>query len=226
MTNKRSTGPRSAAGKARSSMNALKTGIYSKSLIIPSEDPEHLTTLIDEYYECYRPFTPAQRDQVDILVRATWSLRRLAVAESQLWIYNMEGAYSPSENAPLGQTFRKCDGTLTRLSRMVSSTHRSYRDALRELERLQSLHPDVDPQASVSYQPQPRPEPAPEPEKSLQPKETKPVSKPEEKLTERTEETPETRGYHLDPHCHYDPIDPTLYKYCPMCAQAAGQKLR
>jgi sigma-B regulation protein RsbU (phosphoserine phosphatase) len=34
----RSTGPRSAEGKARSSRNALKSGIYSKSLIIPGEE--------------------------------------------------------------------------------------------------------------------------------------------------------------------------------------------
>ena len=40
-----STGPRSAEGKARSSMNALKSGIYSKSLTIPGEDPARLDTL-------------------------------------------------------------------------------------------------------------------------------------------------------------------------------------
>jgi hypothetical protein len=217
-----STGPRTVEGKARSSMNALKSGIYSKSLVIPSEDPADLATLIDEYYERYRPFTPEQRDQVDILVRSTWALRRLAVSETQVWIYELAAAYKPSESAPLGQAFRKCDHTLTRLYRMVSSTQRSYRDALRELERLQSLHPDIDPQESVSYEPQPQPEPQSAP----QPEETKPVNQPEENLAERTEETPETRGYHLRPDCHYDPIDPTLYKYCPMCAQAAGQKLR
>jgi hypothetical protein len=40
----------------------------------------------------------------------------------------------------------------------------------------QSLHPDIDPQESVSYQPQPGPEPAPEPENAPQPQEKKLVT--------------------------------------------------
>ena len=77
-----STGPRSAEGKAHSSMNALKSGIYSKSLTIPGEDPAHLDALLQEYVQRFRPTVPEQRDQVDILVRSTWTLRRLAVAEA------------------------------------------------------------------------------------------------------------------------------------------------
>jgi hypothetical protein len=59
-----STGPRSAAGKARSSMNALKSGIYSKSLIIPGEDPGQLDTLFEEYRQRFQPAVPEQRDLV------------------------------------------------------------------------------------------------------------------------------------------------------------------
>jgi hypothetical protein len=219
MTKNRSTGPRSVEGKARSSMNALKTGIYAKSLVIPREDPERLDSLTNEYFDRFRPSAPEQRDQVDILIRSTWELRRLAACETQVWIDRMEDAYVPSENAPLGQAFRHCDASLTRLFRMVSATQRSYRDALHELERLQKLQPSIDPDQPANYAYEPPLQPAPEPEPFPQPKETKPVTAPEENLTERTEETPETRGYHLDPHCHYDPIDPTLHKYCPMCAK-------
>lgn len=39
---KLSTGPRSQAGRARSSMNALKAGIHAKSETISGEDPEQL----------------------------------------------------------------------------------------------------------------------------------------------------------------------------------------
>ena len=78
LKSKRPTGPRTVTGKARSSMNALKSGIYSKSLVIPGEDPEHLAALTNEYFERFRPSVPEQRDQVDILIRSTWTLRRLA----------------------------------------------------------------------------------------------------------------------------------------------------
>ncbi|HLK69713.1 MAG TPA: hypothetical protein VKU19_40065 [Bryobacteraceae bacterium] len=133
------TGPRSAEGKARSSMNAMKTGIYAKSLLIPGEDRAHLDALTAEYYQRYRPAAPEQRDLVDILIRSTWTLRRLAVAEAQLYAYEMNKAYSPSEEAPIGQAFDLADRTLGRLHRIVNSVQRNYRDALRDLERIQSL---------------------------------------------------------------------------------------
>ena len=54
----KSTGPTSVAGKAASSMNAPKTGIYAKSLVLPSEKLADLEQLIDEYYQSHNPTTP------------------------------------------------------------------------------------------------------------------------------------------------------------------------
>jgi len=122
-----STGPRSAEGKARSSMNALKSGIYSKSLTIPGENPADLDTLRDEYFQRYRPALPEQRDQVDIIVRSTWTLRRLAVAEAQVWTYSMDARFELSATSPLGHALTFCDKTLTRLHRIVNSTQRNGR---------------------------------------------------------------------------------------------------
>src|ERR1035437_5419219 len=51
----KSTGPTSVTGKAASSMNALKTGIHAKSLVLPSEKVADLEQLIDEYYQHHRP---------------------------------------------------------------------------------------------------------------------------------------------------------------------------
>src|ERR1039457_1633942 len=164
-----STGPRSAEGKARSSMNALKSGIYSKSLIIPGENPAHLDTLLDEYFERYRPAVPEQRDLIDILVRSTWTLRRLGVAEAQVMIHQMDQAYELDRDSPIGHAFSLTDRTLSRLQRMVNSTQRNFRDALRDLQRLQALEPalnaDVQPQQSAPAIPE-------APEATTQPTET------------------------------------------------------
>src|SRR5258708_2463551 len=46
----KSTGPCSPAGKANSALNALKSGIYAQSLLLPDEKLDDLRTLIDEYY--------------------------------------------------------------------------------------------------------------------------------------------------------------------------------
>ena len=57
----KSTGPTSVTGKAASSMNALKTGIHAKSLVLPSEKLADLEQLIEEYYNRHNPATPEAR---------------------------------------------------------------------------------------------------------------------------------------------------------------------
>ena len=137
MANK-STGPRSAEGKARSSLNALKTGIYSQSLVIPGEDSAELETLTTDYYQKFHPADAVERDLVDSLVRSSWSLRRFAVAETQIFIYEMDTAYHLNEEAPVGHAFIAGSRNLERLQRIVNATHRNYRIALHELEHLQA----------------------------------------------------------------------------------------
>ena len=214
----RSTGPRSAAGRARSSMNALKTGIYAKSLTIPGEDPAQLATLVQEYFERYQPAAPEQRDQVDIMVRATWTLRRLAAAEAQVWIYEMDRTSPLNPAAPLGAAFQACDRTLARLQRCINSTQRNYRDALHQLERLQTL--DLDPDLD------PIPEPGPALQPAAQPTETKPVtlstqfvpssSTPPPPASQTA--VPNPLPYHQPGStCRFFPRDPLKYERCPLC---------
>ena len=211
-----STGPRSAEGKARSSMNALKSGIYSKSLIIPGEDPAHLETLLDEYFQRYRPAVPEQRDLVDILVRSTWTLRRLGVAEAQVYSHQMDQVSVLDKDSPIGHAFCLSDRTLSRLQRMVNSTQRNFRDALRDLERLQPLD---QPQESAPPNPE-APQPTP------QPTETEPVSPSRQFVSSSSAPPPSARRtapkkplpYHRPgATCYFEPIDPTIYDRCPLC---------
>jgi hypothetical protein len=146
----KSTGPRTAEGKSRSSMNALKSGIDTLSEIIPGEDPMALNDLTHEYQDRFRPATPEERHCVDVLIRADWRLRRLAAAEAQLWNYRMElarqNALRQNAKHPLGQAFCNGDLQFARLQRCIDSTERSYRHALRELQRLQeNREPPPDP---------------------------------------------------------------------------------
>jgi hypothetical protein len=139
----KSTGPRSSEGKARSSMNALKSGIDAKSQIVRGETPAALDSLRAEYYDRFRPTTPEQRMLVDTLIDTEWLLRRFRVVEAQLWEY-----WSPDEmNATqLGYAFRKGQDAFARLQRRIDSAQRNYRHALHELERLQAEEAAFDPQ--------------------------------------------------------------------------------
>jgi hypothetical protein len=91
----KSTGPTSVTGKAASSMNALKTGIHAKSLVLPSENQAELEELIEDCYQSLRPTTPEARIFVDEFIYCEWSLRRLRAAETESWKYQSDHKYRP-----------------------------------------------------------------------------------------------------------------------------------
>src|ERR1039457_3175285 len=73
----KSTGPRSAEGKASSCFNAFKHGADAHSRIIPGEDENQLLNTTREYYEEFRPEGVVETHLVDTLVRCDWEQRRV-----------------------------------------------------------------------------------------------------------------------------------------------------
>jgi hypothetical protein len=150
---KKSTGPRSAEGKAASSMNALKSGIDAQSQIIRGEDPASLEALAAEYTCRFQPATPEERFYVDTLVRDDWQLRRLARADAQIWESGFSSTFRLEEDTPLGQVFNNRSQTFMRLQRRIDATERSYQRALRELERLRASRAASEPVPGPPLQP-------------------------------------------------------------------------
>ena len=134
----KSTGPRSPEGKARSSMNALKSGIDAKSQIIRGEKAVNLEALKTEYYDRFRPTAPEQRMLVDTLIDAEWLLRRFRVCEAQLWEHGAVNCFMPKEEIRVAQAYRSDCDYFSRLQRRIDTAHRNYRNALQELRRLQA----------------------------------------------------------------------------------------
>jgi len=134
----KSTGPTSAAGKAASSMNALKTGIHAKSLILPSEKLADLEQLIDEYYQCHNPASPEARSLVDDLIYAEWLKRRLRAVETQLWAHDHQERFEPDPKYPLGQTAASRGKAFAQLQWRMECTRRASRQALQDLQQLQA----------------------------------------------------------------------------------------
>ena len=141
----KSTGPRSVAGKAVSSRNALKSGIDARSECIYDEDIEALEELKREYLARFQPATPEERLYVDTLIRDDWRLRRFARIDAEILEHEMDTAFSPSKTAAAGQAFSLCHTTLARLQRRIEQTERSYKNALHELERLQRSRQTAEP---------------------------------------------------------------------------------
>src|ERR1035438_10226172 len=134
----KSTGPTSVTGKATSSMNALKTGVHAKSLVLPTEKLADLQQLIDEFYQSHRPASPEGRLLLDDLIRCEWTLRRLGVAETQLFEYAHQEAFREEDDFPLGQSCMDKHKAFGQLQWRIDSTRRALYRALHALQQLEA----------------------------------------------------------------------------------------
>ena len=134
----KSTGPTSVTGKATSSMNALKTGIDAKSLVLPSENRADLDQLIADYYLHHQPASPDARAFVDDLIYCEWTLRRLRAAETQAWRYQSDNKYSDPQKYPLGQSVTANPNSFSKLQYRLDATRRARGRALDALAKLKT----------------------------------------------------------------------------------------
>ena len=79
---RKSTGPRSEAGKAVVSRNALRHGLLSRHLIIEGESQEEFSELLRLLAEEFRPVGLVEHALVERVGIALWRQRRLVRAES------------------------------------------------------------------------------------------------------------------------------------------------
>jgi hypothetical protein len=130
------TGPRTPEGKARSSRNALKTGIDAKSAVLPSESAAKLDELTAAYHARFTPATGEELNLVDTLIRSEWLQRRYLRSEASIWQDHLGGP-----DASLGAAFFAASATLCRVSRRQNTAHRDYRRALRQLLNIRQYRP-------------------------------------------------------------------------------------
>ena len=147
----KSTGPTSVTGKAVSSMNALKTGLHAKTLVLSSEKLSDLEALIDDHYRQHNPTTPEARFFVDDLIHSEWLLRRLRAAETQIWRDAASDMFASAE-FPLGYAAKQYPSVFAKLQHRLDSTRRACLRALQALKQLRSETPPVEPTVSPSPQ--------------------------------------------------------------------------
>src|SRR6202521_592885 len=95
----KSTGPRTEAGKQRSSLNALRHGLTGQTVVLPTEDhaayQRHSQSFLDEY----RPKEATETQLVQSLIDTSWQLNRAAAVETNLFslgITEMEDRIRPN----------------------------------------------------------------------------------------------------------------------------------
>lgn len=79
----RSGGPKTPAGKAASSKNALTFGAYSKQQFLPGEKPEDFQDLELRFLECLKPLGIVESTLVHEITLLAWKKLRLERVENQ-----------------------------------------------------------------------------------------------------------------------------------------------
>jgi hypothetical protein len=79
-----STGPRTPAGKQRSSLNALRHGLTAASPVLPSEDPAAYADHRGRFFDEYQPATPTESQFVAELADTSWRLNRIPLLEAEV----------------------------------------------------------------------------------------------------------------------------------------------
>ena len=79
-----STGPTSTEGKAKVSLNALKTGLTGVTVLLPSEDAEAYKSHILSYENLFKPVGPEECALTQSIADLRWRLNRIPSLEMAL----------------------------------------------------------------------------------------------------------------------------------------------
>ena len=102
---KHSTGPRTPEGKARSSQNARKHGLFARDTVLPEENPEEFIQLIADLEEELEAGGAFERRLVRHIADAEWRMRRLVRLETGALMDQLEKErlYAQRVQAELGK---------------------------------------------------------------------------------------------------------------------------
>jgi hypothetical protein len=93
-----STGPRSDAGKQKSSLNALRHGLTARVVVLPTEDLAAYQHFSTEFLADLAPETFAERQSAQTIIDTQWRLNRIRGLEDgmlALGHYGPEGQIDP-----------------------------------------------------------------------------------------------------------------------------------
>ena len=140
-----STGPRTEAGKQRSSLNALRHGLTSRIVVLPSEDPAayqlHLQRFVDEL----QPQGALEEHLVQSLAATAWRLNRIPALETSLLAAALPGNETDADadhpealHLALADALTRQIRALSMLSMNEQRLSRHFDRTLRQLRELQA----------------------------------------------------------------------------------------
>ncbi len=133
---KRSTGPRTAEGKAASRLNGLRHGLYSEVTIIEGESEAELVAFGKRLRADLAPVGEVELILADRIVSLAWRLRRLITIEGEII---QDGSRGSTYDRSPGRAFGGSSGEkLVRLSTYEAKLDRQLFKTMHELQRIQA----------------------------------------------------------------------------------------
>jgi hypothetical protein len=129
---KRSTGPKTEAGKAISSRNNTRHGLAGDRVVIETEDPAKYEALRSDLMLAYKPANTSESILVEEIAQCFWRLQRARDIESET--FNLSGGGSDPVLA-----FGMAAEDLDRVRRYMTTIERAWHRAMQQLERMQAL---------------------------------------------------------------------------------------
>jgi len=145
----KSTGPKTAEGKASSKMNALKHGLLSEHMVLKDEDEERLEAFRAGLWQHLQPVGELEELLADRVVATAWRLRRAVRIEGEV-LERARGDFLPPKLAAqfgvlpdedAGYAFlndARGPQCLGKLLRYEAAIDRAMYKALHELQRVQA----------------------------------------------------------------------------------------
>jgi hypothetical protein len=131
----RSTGPRTAAGKQRSSLNALRHGLTAASAVLPAEDQAAYDAHRRGFFDEYQPATPTEAQLVQELADTAWRLNRVPLLEAALLD---RAANPPNDQARIDFDIVDAHRALATLGLHYTRLSRQFQKAVDKLREIQA----------------------------------------------------------------------------------------
>jgi hypothetical protein len=80
-----STGPRSETGKRIASLNAVKTGLTGRTVLLPSDDALSYQQHVQSFFEHHKPQSDREYEVVQSLADTRWRLERIPALEMAIF---------------------------------------------------------------------------------------------------------------------------------------------
>jgi hypothetical protein len=141
-----SSGPKTSEGRAKSSLNAVKTGLSGRTVLLHSDDAAVYQQHVSDYEKELRPVGQRECDLVQSIADSAWRLSRIPALEMAIYAQNRTQFASQFEHEDIStrpalielHTFLTYEKQLRNLHIQEARLHRRREKDTAEFRQLQS----------------------------------------------------------------------------------------